>query len=82
MSITVCCAAPADYAIATAKLCWSRLGYYTVKVTVLDRFNELVDWTEGPFDRRMRVSEIRERVANRIRYSFGANAQVEWEGMG
>lgn len=71
MSNIIQCVAPATHALATLSIRWSRFGHWTVRVTVLDRWNDCHEWAEGSFSRTFPKNEILNTVKNRIQSLVG-----------
>lgn len=72
MSTTISVVAPATHALATLSIRWSvRFGHYTVRVTVLDRWNDCHEWIDGPFSRTFPKDEMLNTVKNRIQSLVG-----------
>lgn len=68
----ISCVAPADKVLVSFVWLYNSLfGHYTVRVTVLDRWNDCHEWTEGPYAPSVRKNVVEASIRNKVERLYG-----------
>jgi hypothetical protein len=72
MSNTIYCVAPSEKVLVSFDWKWNGLfGHYTLRVTILDRWNEVQEYTEGPYAPSVRKNVVEASIRNKVERLYG-----------